>query len=107
MGNGSEKTNIFREKQKEMLEILKDDNSNSDNKKAQMGDHALFSGLDAAEEGTSELEGMCENPRKPKSTKTEKRTEHPRTTGQPEKVKHTGKGSGHMRAESLQSYWTL
>ena len=34
MGNGSEKTKILRENQKEMLEILKDDN-NSSNKKAQ------------------------------------------------------------------------
>ena len=36
-------------------------------------DHALFSGLDAAEEGTSELEGMCENPRKPKTSRRQKR----------------------------------
>ena len=72
-----------------------------------MRDHGLFSRLDVAEEGTPELAGMYENPRKLKSTKTEKGTEHPRTTGQPQKAKHTGEGSGRVCPESLQSCRTL
>ena len=72
-----------------------------------MRDHGLFSRLDVAEEGTPELAGMYENPRKLKSTETEKGTEHPRTTGQPQKAKHTGEGSGRVCPESLQSCRTL